>query len=482
MLNGTPYQERALDAATSSTFGANSALRAINDLHESPDNVRFAMLKSLTPKQEFNLLTNGASEAYTSTYNGVLNDMLGQLKQNNLSLMDAITPREQDKMATFLASASSYGRLQDVLHYIPKENLPKVVHGMVENVMKEGDLASAAAVAELMTNMKGDNPIRALLENEVKNHYLNPSAADPQQATKEKDMFGLLASAYGSNGEAITPQNKAFFMGIAQNDRYQLASMESIGKDKLVDGKGISNQLMIFADDADSKASFANWEKTYQGRSGWKIEEHASYVEIHSTGGKVPVHLFANKPDHHDDGLADIKKDVAKRQDSDTPQFQSFTGRGHSYHAGEYIKEITPDMKLISLGSCGGYNNMNLVLAKSPESQITATQGRGTMYVNDPMLMHINESLNKNGKIDWNQEQKFLDQLHSTDKEKYLLPNKDVPLMLIKKYNDLQNGDNESGKTKSLQTQDFAALDFTALKSAATPTAPSDASRHSGIT
>jgi hypothetical protein len=170
-------------------------------------------------------------------------------------------------------------------------------------------------------------------------------------------------------------------------------------------------------------------------RNSTSLEDHKEYVCVSSTDSKgVPVRIYANKPDHHDDGLEAINRTVASTQGLGKPAFQVFIGRGHSYHADEYLPLITPDVKLVHLGSCGGFQNLSKVLKTSPSAQVISTQQTGSMYVNDPLLFSINESIRTTGTPNWIKQQKTLDSLSSSNKDAYLLPHKNIPAMMQTGY------------------------------------------------
>ena len=437
--------------ALSEERGVNIIVRLFNEAHDAPNEKRFATLNHLNASQEFNILTIGRQEAYTSTYNSVLDDMLTKLKQNKQSLMDVIKPEQGERLAVFLEGAASYNRMEEVLRFIPQNKLASIVHSMAEHAANEPDLRYIATLSSMMISLTGNPAMRHMLEQEVKTHYDAASkkaltATTPEEkeeAAKVRDKFGILASAYVKNGEAVSPDMKPFFLGMAANAKYSMPDVSGVPYQKLVDAKGVCNQLMVFSNDGESIAnndgqhSFEHWKATYEGKAGWKTEDKGSYIEVSSTGGHVPVHIFANKPDSRDDGLAAINKELAARQGTATPSFQVFVGRGHSTHSHEYIPLINDQMHVIELGSCHGFGNLEKVLERSPNAQIIATQRTGSMYVNDPLLFHINESINKNGAITWSSEQQRLDGLSSSHAHDYMLPDKDIPLIMLKRYKEL---------------------------------------------
>jgi hypothetical protein len=412
--------------------GALSMVQRMNARHELPAAQRFDELKHLDdPAHHFNLITYGRAEAFTSSYNGMLDDMLGKMKAQGKGLMDVVAPDQMPRMATFLEAASSYNRLGDVMKFVPDDKVPKLVENMSEQVATSKDLSYIVALADMMKSMKGDAPLRQELEKNVKHHFEN--AASPE----EKAKFGLLASIYHKRADAISPDMKPFFYKVAADPQYNIPDLGRLDKKHLVDAKGTNNQLMVFSSDEDGEASFDSFKKTYAGQPGWKVENKGTYMHVRSTGGKVPVHIYANMPQKQEEGLATIRAEVAARQGTPEAQFQTFVGRGHSYHAESYLRQLSPGNNLVYLGSCGGYQNVVKVLAASPDAQVIATRGTGSMTVNDPMLFHINRTINGGRDIVWSDEQKYLNTLSAKYRDDYMLPDKNDGLMMQKRFAEL---------------------------------------------
>lgn len=415
--------------ATHAKASAELVVRRMNVRHELPAAQRFDELKFLDhPSQHFDLLTYGRAEAFTSSYNGILDDMLGRMKTDGLTLRDVVGPGQMPRMAAFLEAASSYNRLGDVMKFVPEGEVPGLAKDMAAQVAGSTNMSYVVALTDMMKSVKGDSPLRQELERTVVHHFEH--AASPE----EKAKFGLIASAYYRGADRITPDMKASIEKIATDPAYALPSLDRLNKNLLVDRKGVNNQLMIFSGDEDGDASFDNFKKTYAGKAGWKIENKGTYVHIHSTGGKVPVHIYANDPHQQAKGLENIKAVVAAQQGTPQPQFQVFIGRGHSYHSQDYLKELAPGNNLVFLGSCGGYQNVAKVLETSPEAHVIATQGTGSMTVNDPMLFHINSTINSGRDVVWGEERKYLDTLPSKYRNDYMLPDKNDGLLIQKKF------------------------------------------------
>ncbi|MEJ0103303.1 MAG: hypothetical protein WDO19_12400 [Bacteroidota bacterium] len=65
------------------------------------------------------------------------------------------------------------------------------------------------------------------------------------------------------------------------------------------------------------------------------------------------------------------------------------------------MAQIQPSARIVVLGSCGGYNNLNDVLTISPDAHIISSKQVGTKTVNEPILQAINNTLRSGKDIDW---------------------------------------------------------------------------------
>jgi hypothetical protein len=113
--------------------------------------------------------------------------------------------------------------------------------------------------------------------------------------------------------------------------------------------------------------------------------------------------------------------------------------RGHSYHVKYTIKQLPASARIVILGSCGGYHNLDDVLKTCPDAHIISSKEVGTRTVNEPILKHINEDLRAGRNIDWIATWKALAvQFPSGDaKERfdnYIPPHKNLGALFIKAY------------------------------------------------
>jgi len=114
--------------------------------------------------------------------------------------------------------------------------------------------------------------------------------------------------------------------------------------------------------------------------------------------------------------------------------------RGHSYYAMKTIEKISQHTKIVFLGSCGGYNNLNEILDRSPDIQIIATKQIGTMSVNNPLLLQLATTISNKKEVKWAELWSALEKTIRPNKEAferfedYIPPYKNLGAIFIQTY------------------------------------------------
>jgi hypothetical protein len=180
----------------------------------------------------------------------------------------------------------------------------------------------------------------------------------------------------------------------------------------------------------------------FKGKKEWKIIQNENWVEIQSLLGK-PVWIFANKPldnSKGDDPDAKAQRLLDEYLKNNGLYPSIVIHRGHSYHLKYTISQLSPSAKIIVLGSCGSYQNLNAVLQICPDAQIISSKEVGSRLVNEPVLKMINESLLNFDTIDWitmwNNLGKQFDGSEAMERfENYIPPHKNLGALFIKAFN-----------------------------------------------
>jgi len=391
--NDTANQMQALTDRMSLT-AKKYFIREINALHTVPNpNIRFRRLEGLTAQELYYLAVLGEDEIYTSSYvSGVYPRIWQHIAKGDSLIMSV----HGDYFRKFIKMAAGYNELNDFLGRMDKGNAETMMKAFViglEKPRKINDLEDAVDVADSYSSiMDKSKELAAFILNEV-----NVSYTKNVQENNKRGMviYNLLRILF----ESADTTKKV--------DLSSLLGIPSIyGKEykNLVDDSGRVIQQVFFYgdDDKDGQNSYINFMSMFRGKPGWRIDERKpEWTTITSTKGK-PVWIFANKPLFGEDDPDD------KAQDKLIEYLQTrnlaptmVVHRGHSYHLSTTLHKLPPSARIIVLGSCGGYNNLNEVLTVCPDAHIISSKQVGTKTVNEPILQAINDRLLAGRDIDW---------------------------------------------------------------------------------
>lgn len=430
---------KILDEQKSWAFGA--PLFHMDDLHEESDVKRLEALKDLNAKTLFEVMLTGGSTAYLSSFRLLYN--------GNAYTGDALRH-------TFMSKVKSeYGSLQTFLNQLKpiKKDFGKLVGFLSDNNLLDNflnDLGTTEQQRETLTKLlfdpsEGLSQYQAITVDGLLHTTKNESVRQfifgnlqrilEQKATadakdKSPQIAGLLIAEYYRDSanpptwaqETIAAYKKYFPDITGFDDKRAFRTEGNISRNV---------QLYFFYDDrkdgnAESKwdghQSFKNFISGLGGSVVWdkrgviqrvsggrkvKLEDKGDYIAIKKMDArsKREIVIYANKPDRDAKAVKKINGDIIARE---KPQL--VVHRGHSYHANKTIDTLTPDVAVVNLGSCGGAKNITEVLRKSPMAQVIATKGVGTMLVNDVVSSRMDETLLKDGTIDWRRLKAGLDQ------------------------------------------------------------------------
>jgi len=434
-----PYNDTANQLQTLTEMMKRKAnqyfIREINALHTSPnDNVRFRRLEGLTAQELYYLTVLGEDEIYTSSYTRGVYPRIWQ-RMTSPRGDSLIMSVRGDFFRKFIKMAAGYNELTDFLGRMDKQNAETMMKAFViglEKPRKTNDLEDAVDVADSYSSIMDKNKeLAAFILNEV-----NVSHTKNVQENNKRGMviYNLLRILF----ESADTTKKV--------DLSTLLGIPSIyGKEysNLTDDSGrVIQQVFFYGDeDKDGQTSYANFMTMFRGRPGWRIDERRpEWVSITSTKGK-PVWIFANKPLYGEDDPDDKAQDklieyLHERNLTPTVVIH----RGHSYHLSTTLKKLPPSARIIVLGSCGGYNNLNEVLTACPDAHIISSKQVGTKRVNEPILQAINERLLLGRDIDWiNMWRELKTKKFATGDAKemfddYIPPYKNLGAIFIKAY------------------------------------------------
>jgi hypothetical protein len=433
-----PYNDTANQMQTLSEMMRRKAreyfIREINALH-SVNNpaVRFRRLEGLTAQELYYLAVLGEDEIYTSSYVSGVYPRIWQRMANPRgdSLIMSVNG---DYFRKFIKMAAGYNTLNDFLGRMDKKNKETIMKAFViglEKPRKINDLEDAVDVADSYSSiMDKDKELAAFIMNEVNVSYTKNVQDNNKRGTV---IYNLLRILFES-ADTTKKVDLSALLGIP--------SIYAKDYNSLVDDSGrVVQQVFFYGDeDKDGQNSYISFMANFRGKPGWKIDERKpEWTTITSTKGK-PVWIFANKPLYGEDD----PDDKAQNKLIEYMQERNLTPtmvvhRGHSYHLTTTLHKLPESARIVVLGSCGGYNNLNDVLTACPDAHIISSKQVGTMSVNDPILGSINDKLLAGRDIDWISMWRDLSKKFATGaaKEKfddYIPPYKNLGAIFIKAY------------------------------------------------
>lgn len=434
-LRDTAHEMKALTAMMASK-AKQYFVREINALHDvSNSAVRFKRLEGLTPQELYYISVLSEDELYTSSYvSGVYPRIFERMANpRGDSLLMSV---HGDFFRKFIKMAAGYNTLNNFLGTMGKENAATLMQSFVIGLEKPkpgGDeLEDAVDVADSYSSiMDKDKEMAGFVLNQVRWSY--------EKNVRENNKRGIviynLLKILFQSADTTTKTDLSAQLGIP--------SIYDQDYKGLVDDSGrVIQQVFFYGDeDKDGQLSFINFMNMFRGRSEWRInEKNPEWVTITSTKGK-PVWIFANRPllgDDDPDDKAQNKLIAYLEERNLKPSV--VIHRGHSYHLASTLKKLAPTAKIVVLGSCGGYNNLNEVLTICKDAHIISSKQVGTKVVNEPILQAINNNLVAGRNIDWISMWRELTGKFRNDaaaKEKfddYIPPYKNLGAIFIKAY------------------------------------------------
>ncbi len=405
-------------------------IREINALHSVENEaVRFKRLEGLTPQELYYLVVMGEDEIYTSSYLNVYKRIFQRMSApRGDSLFMSVNG---DYFRKFLKMAAGYNTLNDFLGKMDKENATTTMKAFVIKLENTNGLEEAVDVADSYSSIMDKNPSLAkYILDEVKWNYTRNEQAENKRGMV---IYNLLKTLFESADTLNSKKDLSAELGIP--------SIYSKDYQTLTDSSGrVIQQVFFYGDeDKDGQLSFENFMGMFRGRSEWKITQNENWVNISSTRGK-PVIIFANKPLlGPDDPDARAQEKLGEYMAVNKYKPSIVIHRGHSYHLQYTLRQLAPSARIVVLGSCGGYNNLNDVLSICQEAHIISSKQVGTKTVNEPILQAINNNLVAGRNIDWinmwrELSGRFTDSASKEKFDDYIPPYKNLGAIFIRAY------------------------------------------------
>ena len=394
--NKTPLAELSLDREVE--YEALEYVREVNHLHEeSNPEVRFAMVKNLTATELYTLIVYGEDEIFTSSYNGVYDRLMQQMKTEKISGYQLFEKVGFNKFRMFIKMLSYYGKLNAFLATMTDEEKETIMRRFVGGIHQTRNrIQEAVSVADAISAIN-DKKILLILEEEI--YAINKIEILDDDA---RLIYGLLIKMFNPKVQ----HHVAYFDSIS--NLYFTPPIEKLEKNSLLGRDGKNVQKHFFYDDDDGKASFNSFKESFKS-SNWLITEEKEYIKITATNNKVKI--YANKPEFDETAWYYVDKEIKEKFED----VEFIIHRGHSYYVDYTIEQIPNTAKLILLGSCGGYNKLTSLLEASNFAHIISTKQIGTMGVNNPLIFKMAEKIRKGEDLVW---QTYWQELNTYFKDK----------------------------------------------------------------
>jgi hypothetical protein len=180
----------------------------------------------------------------------------------------------------------------------------------------------------------------------------------------------------------------------------------------------------------------------FNNRPEWVVSRGKEWVEIKSAKGSK-VWIYANLPLDNSNGTdpdAKAQEHLLAYLNERGLQPAVVIHRGHSYHLKYTLKQLPLSARIVILGSCGGYHNLDDVLNRCPDAHIISSKEVGTRTVNEPILRSINEDLRNGRDVEWIPMWKGLSTQFTNPEarerfDNYIPPHKNLGALFIKAYN-----------------------------------------------
>jgi hypothetical protein len=394
----------------------------INELHNSPTPVRMRSIQPLAIEDLYYMMVLTEDEIFTSSYRNSFARMMQLMgtKPKGDSLFRLVN---FDFFRKFIKMAANYNKLDTFLKTMPTNRSEMIMTAFVKNLDK---LENAVDVADSYASIANKGLRKNILTNIEKNEQESVSNNNGQG----KLVYGLLKTIFKSIDDSTINLTKE--IGIPPvNDVANGYMLSPNGK--------IVEQVFFYGDD-DGKAFYPRFKNGF-ANANWKIVEKKEWIEITATKGNVM--LYVNKPLDNDNNLDDTAQvHLGNYLLEQGVKPNLVVHRGHSYWLDRTMSRMPGDAKIVLLGSCGGYKNLNKILEINPDAHIISTKEIGAGDINTPLLTYMNNVFNAGQDLSWPKMWASLNKSFSTDPSKpireswesYIPPNKNLGAIFLKAY------------------------------------------------
>ncbi|WP_157976874.1 hypothetical protein [Taibaiella helva] len=422
---GNNISEKAVDQELN--LRGLELVREVNRLHDSPAPVRFKSLMDFDAEDLYFMMIGSQDEIYTSSFTWMFDRMLEKMKPlSGDQLLDKVN---KSHFRTFIRMAAGYNKLSPFLSSMEEDKKSALMKEFVANLEKgdEDELEDAVDVADAFGSIT-DPKLIDFLKNEIKSNYERTYGANNKESEKGVIVYGLLSTIFNSadNSTELSGQLSV------------IPPITFVPYESLKNAKGEVIVQTFFYGDEDGRSSFASFKSNFPAAK-WKVSSNKDWMTFTSIGDH-PIIVYANLPleePKDEEAQRALQKYLTEKEIVPTMVIH----RGHSYHLGGSLENLTPEVKVVMLGSCGGYHNLAQVLDKAPDANIISSKQVGSKSVNEPIIRTMFSQLLQGQDIDWinswSELNKYFNSRGAQEKDlfsDYVPPNKNLGAIFIKAY------------------------------------------------
>ncbi len=405
-------------------------IKPINELHDVSNlNVRLRAIDSLSAVDLYFMMVLGENDIYTSSYKHSYLRLIQRLgkEPRTDSMLLAV---HFDYFKKFIKMAANYNKLDNFLSYMPANNSEVLMRGFISNLDKTGNLEDAIDVADSYSSITDKKLQSTILGYVIKNENDCIQKNNP----RGKTIYGLLKTIFLS-ADSANHVNLTSVLGIP--------SIYEIENKDLQDDSGRIIQQVYWYGDKDGKTFFPSFINSFAPKE-WVVSSNSEWYEIKSKKGNVWV--YANRPLDNDANLDDSAQiHLNNYLDATGLHPAIVVHRGHSYWLPRTIKRMSGNAKIVMLGSCGGYKNLNDIIDVNPQAHIISTKEIGAGDINRPILNYLNQTFESGNTLVWKNMWASLSKLFAADPsasireswDDYIPPYKNLGAIFLKGYNNL---------------------------------------------
>lgn len=401
-------------------------VKHINELHERPEAIRMRPVDQLSAIDLYYMIVLNENDIYTSSYRMSYERLIQRFKGGATDSLFAQVG--YDHFRKFIKMAANYNKLDDFLQRMPVGSREYVMNRFVENLDKSTSLEDAVDVADSYSSITDKKILAGILEKVT----VNEQEALDRNNTRAALIYSLLKNIFKSTDST----NKIDLTALAG-----IPSIYYLKTNDLKDAQGRIVQQVFFYGDEDGKTFFQPFVNSFPSKD-WDITPKKEWVEFRSKKGKV--YVFANRPLDYNQNLDDSAQAHLNNYLQTLDMHPAVVvHRGHSYWLPGTLKRMPDGAKIVVLGSCGGYQNLDKILESSPDAHIISTKETGAGYINKPIQDYLNQQFIASNQLDWRSMWKDLSSRLGRDPnmkvremwEDYIPPYRNLGAIFIKAYN-----------------------------------------------